>query len=458
MYRGYKVAYANPEVIAKAGFEKVAHLPFIFDSQLAYHRDGSRFLIDRGLGAWDPQNRGADQKPLAPSTRSIKNYADRLINFLEWCEVRSLDPMTCDYKRDLIGRYQKEMLKGIWSRDNKALSERTINVRVNTAVEYLSWMADKALRLPFLIPKVMRSVIVNNPRSSRGHLPKEVEVRDGKLHEAEGRLIFPHDEEVAAWLNRLYAKEDDGSTVGLIAELVLETGIRREEAASWRLDTLPINQEEWRIVNPLSQIDQQAVVVTLRYGTKGKEYGRDHGDKIGPSGEILVPLPMALKLHHYREKVRPKALGMAIRKGVGLTEQRKIQAESVHLFLKPASGMRYTGKNILDAWCSVKHTRGWSPHRGRHYWACTTLWRKLQLHVLFLEEALKTKINDEVLGSIRSNALSIIRLEIQPQLRHVSDQTTLLYLRWIADRLHTNLNLHEHWVEKLGEGGHGDDS
>ena len=165
------MAYANPEVIAKAGFEKVAHLPFIFDSQLAYHRDGSRFLIDRGLGAWDPQNRGADQKPLAPSTRSIKNYADRLINFLEWCEVRSLDPMTCDYKRDLIGRYQKEMLKGIWSRDNKALSERTINVRVDTAVEYLSWMADKALRLPFLIPKVMRSVIVNNPSRLLKYFP-----------------------------------------------------------------------------------------------------------------------------------------------------------------------------------------------------------------------------------------------------------------------------------------------
>lgn len=452
------MAYAEPGLIAQAGFEKVAHLPFIFDSQLAYHRHGSRFLIDRGLGAWDPLNRGTDQNPHAPSTRSMRNYADRLANFLEWCEVRSVDPMTVDYKRDLIGRYQKEMLKGIWSRDNKALAERTINVRVDTAADYLSWMADKGLRAPFSIPKITRSVVVNNPKSSRGHLPKEVEVREGKLREAEGHLTFPEDAEVAAWLNRLYAKEGSGSTVGLIAELVLETGIRREEAASWRLDTLPIEREEWRIVNPLSEIDNQAVVVTLRYGTKGKEYGRDHGDKIGPSGEILVPLPMALKLHHYREKVRPKALGMAIRKGAGLAEQRKILAESVHLFLKPVSGKRYTGKNIHDAWCSVQHPRGWSPHRGRHYWACTTLWRKLQVHLRFLEEAFKTEISDDVLGSIRSNALSIIRLEIQPQLRHTSEQTTLLYLRWIADRLHTNLNLHERWVEKLGEAGRGEDS
>ncbi|MBU6994255.1 hypothetical protein [Ferrovum myxofaciens] len=458
MDRGYKVAYADPEFIAQAGFEKVAYLPFIFDSQLVYHCHGSRFLIDRGLGAWDPKNRGADQNSHAPSTTSMKNYADRLVNFLEWCEVRNLDPMTVDYKRDLIGRYQKEMLKGVWSRDNKALSERTINVRIDTAADYLSWMADKALRASFSIPKITRSVVVNNPKSSRGHLPKEVEVRVGKLREAEGHLTFPEDAEIAAWLNRLYAKEDSGATVGLIAELVLETGIRREEAACWRLDTLPIKREEWRIVNPLSQINNQAVVITLRYGTKGKEYGRDHSDKIGPSGEILVPLPLALKLHHYREKTRPNALGAATRKGVGLAEQRKIQAEAVHLFLKPDTGKRYTGKNIHDAWCSVEHPRGWCPHLGRHYWACTTLWRKLQVHFTFLEEALKTELSDDVLGSIRSNALSIIRLEIQPQLRHASEQTTLLYLRWVADRLHTNLNLHDQWLEKLGEAACGEGS
>lgn len=451
MGRPYKVVYADPEFIAQAGFEKVSHLPFILDSQLAYHRHGSRFLIDRGLGAWDPRNRGAEQNPHPPSAKSIRNYADRLVNFLEWCELRGFDLMTLNYKRDLIGRYQKEMLKGVWSRDNKPLSERTINVRVETAADYLSWMADKALRAPFSIPKITRSVVLNNHKSSRGHLPKEIEVREGKLRETEGHLSFPEDKEIAGWLSRLYAKESSGPTVGLIAELVLETGIRREEAASWRVDTLPLDPAKWRIVNPQSAAENQAVVITLRYGTKGKEYGRDHGDKIGPSGEILVPLPMAFKLHHYRERVRPKALGMATRKGTTLTKQRKILAETVHLFLKPDTGTRYSGKNIHDAWRSVEHPRGWSPHLGRHYWACTTLWRKLQVHLRFLEDALKTSVGDDVLSFIRSNALSIIRLEIQPQLRHTSEQTTLIYLRWVADRLHTNLNLHERWVETLGE-------
>lgn len=452
------MAYADPESIAQAGFGKVAYLPFIFDSRLAYHRHGSRFLIDRGLGIWGPRNRGADQNLHTPSAKSMRNYADRLANFLDWCELRSLDPMTVDYKRDLIGRYQKEMLTGIWSRDNRPLSERTINVRVETAADYLSWMADKALRVPFSIPKITRSIVINNPKNSRGHLPKEIEAREGRLRETEGHLTFPEDEEIAAWLKRLYAKEGSGPTVGLIAELVLETGIRREEAACWRMDTLHRDPTKWRIVNPKSATEDQAVVVTLRYGTKGKEYGRDHGDKIGPSGEILVPYPMALKLHHYREKIRPKTLGVATRKGTTLAEQRKIQAETVHLFLKHDTGKRYSGKNIHDAWRSVEHPRGWGLHLGRHYWACTTLWRKLQIHLRFLEEALKTKINDEVIGSIRSNALSIIRLEIQPQLRHVSEQTTLIYLRWIADRLHTNLNLHEQWVEKLGEGGNRENS
>ncbi|AMK78806.1 MULTISPECIES: hypothetical protein [Methylomonas] len=232
----------------------------------------------------------------------MRNYADRLANFLDWCELRSLDPMTVDYKRDLIGRYQKEMLTGIWSRDNRPLSERTINVRVETAADYLSWMADKALRVPFSIPKITRPIVINNPKNSRGHLPKEIGAREGRLRETERHLTFPEDEEIVAWLKRLYAKEGSGSTVGLIAELVLETGIRREEAACWRMDTLHRDPTKWRIVNPKSVTDDQAVVVTLRYGTKGKEYGRDHGDKIGPSGEILVPYPMAcqsaLKIFH----------------------------------------------------------------------------------------------------------------------------------------------------------------
>ncbi|MBD9355182.1 hypothetical protein [Methylomonas albis] len=323
MERSFKVAYADPGFIAQAGFAKVADLPFIFDSQLAYHRLGSQFLIDRGLGIWDPRHRGADQNPYPPTTKSIKNYADRLANFLEWCTVRGLNPKIADYKRDLIGRYQNEMLNGTWSRDNRPLSERTINVRIDTAVDYLSWMADKELRAPFSIPKITRSGVVANPKSFRGHSPKEIEVRAGKLREADGHLKFPDDTEIAAWLNRLYAKEVSGPTVGLIAELVLETGIRREEAASWRLDTLPIERDKWQIVNPSSEIENQAVAVNLRYGTKGKEYGRDHGDKIGPSGEILLPLPLALKLHYYREKVRPKVLAIATRKGAGLAEQRK---------------------------------------------------------------------------------------------------------------------------------------
>lgn len=436
----YKVAYANPDVITQAGFGQVARLPFIFDSKLAYHRSGSQFLIDRGLGVWNPKHHGTQHSEFPPSEASMKSYAERLANILEWCEKRGLDPINIDYNCHLVGRYQKELITGSWSLKGKPLSERTVNVRIDIAVEYLTWLANKSLRLPFLINSSKTEDTSCDPKA-----------RPGRLRDPDEHLIFPDDEKIVAWLKLLYAQKKNGTTIGLIAELILETAIRREEAACWRVDTLPLTRSDWQIVNPKSSTEHQAVSVTLRYGTKGKEFGRDHGDKIGPSGTILVPYPLAEKLHHYREKIRPKALSLATRRGIGLAEQRRIKEETVHLFLKPCNGLRFSGQAIYDAWCSVEHPPHWHPHMGRHFWACTTLWRKLISHQRFVQEFIKKEVNEEILGLININALSIIQLEIQPQLRHVSQQTTLIYLKWVTDRLHTNLNLQEKWVEELSD-------
>lgn len=451
MRYSFKVVYPTRQHLIDAGFGKVARLPCIFDARPGYHRTASRYLIDRGLGLWDPTHRGKKEAQLPPASISMKNYAHWLTNFLEWCHARTVDPMKAEYISDLIGRYQKEMLEGIWSSANSGLAERTINCRMDIAIEYLNWAADKGMRAPLVVPKMTRSFSRGSATSSVSHLPVQVEVRKGKLRESKRRLGFPEEKVIAAWLKRIYSKDIVGSAEGLICETILETALRVTEAACLRVDTLPRNRADWKIANPNSAVENQAVLVEVRYGTKGHEYGMDHGDKIGPAGIIRIAMPLALKLHHYREVVRPKALSVAIRQGRTATEQRRIREDAVHLFINPRTGRRYTGGNIYDIWRSVERPKGWSPHLARDFWACSMLWRRIEDQRKLLEHALKTNVDESILTALQSNALAVIQLEIQPQLRHVSKETTMIYLQWLADRLGVNLNLHQNWVELLSK-------
>lgn len=445
---GFRVVYPTPGILSKKGFGRVAHLPFIMDARPGYHRIGNQFLIDRGLGLWDPKQRGAEQCILPPSNRSMKNYADRLVNFLEWCAIRSKDLLQVDYKIDLIQQYQSEMINGIWSRDGVGLSAKTVNVRIELAIDFLTWAADKGLRKEFLVPRVIKAYAVVMHSNSAGTQIRSVEARKGKVREDKRRIGFPKERQIFDWLQRLYQRS---FTEGLLAETILETAVRRAEAAALRVDTLPIDPNDWRIANPEMPTKYQAVLVELIFNTKGKEYGHDHGDKIGPKGTIRVPMPLALKIHEYREKIRPKALRIAVRKGRTRMEQQRILNDTVHLFLNPISGKRFTGENIYEFWRSVERPKGWSPHLARDFWACSILWKRIQEHKLLLESALERKVDDSLMQTLQLQALSIIQLEIQPQLRHVSQETTMIYLQWLSDFLGVNLNLHERWTEKLSE-------
>jgi hypothetical protein len=439
MQYGYRVVYGDQDLLTKAGYEKVAHLPCLFDMRPGYHRLGSRFLIDRGLGVWDPVNRGKIQAAIPPSTWSMKSFADRLANFLEWCEIRAKSPLTAEYQRDLVGQYQLEMQKGIWARDAVRLSPRTINSRIDIACEYLLWLTDKGLREPFFIPKSTRRIKTHSATSSVGHLPKEVAMRSGKVRQSKRRLQFPLEETVREWLRRIYDKH--GLARGLMAETIIETAVRREEISCWRLETLPRDRNDWDIPNREAPYASQTVLVTIIYGVKGKEYGRDHGDKIGPEGIIRVPLPLADKLHDYRMKGRPQALRKWVKGGKTLKEQRLRQENAVYLFLDQDTGQRITAQSLYDTWRSVERPKGWSPHLARDYWACMTMWRGLQRHDALVKLLQASQLEEIPMSLLASTAESILQLEIQPQLRHADPQTSLIYLQWLADRLGTNMNI-----------------
>lgn len=450
---GFKVKYFQPHELEKAGFGKVAHIPAIFDSEPGYARLPSQFLIDRALGLWDPVWRGSRPAYKKPSRTSVKNNAYWLCNCLEWAEARGLDLMTAEYSSDLLGRYQIEMLKGIWSSRGTPLSETTVNLRVQTALDYQMWGADKGHRASFEIPTQTRSFVLESSKKARSFEIKSVESRQGKAKVNKRTLSFPSDEEIWAWRGRIYGRPVIGKTEGLMVDHVLNTAIRREELACWRVDTIPLDQEDWNIVNKDQPKEVWQISIEIKMGAKGTEYYIDeHDDKVGPQDSILVPHWLAIRIDQYRNGERLNAL-KKLTKGVrDPLKARKLLKNSVHLYINPKTGTRYTGSQIYEFWTAVDRPRHWSPHLARDWWACQYLWDKMQEHISLIKKIQRDSVLDAdhpLMRALKDTMQTVIQLEIRPQLRHARSATSEIYLEWLFNRLRTPLGLSRKWLEEL---------
>ena len=449
---GFKLVMPDKNELTKAGFGKVAHIPAIFDSEPGYAVLPSRFLIDRALGVWEPKWRGARPNPSPPTRISIKNFGYWLCNVLEWAEVRGVNLVTCDYTTVLVGRYQHEMLTGIWSQGGESLAARTVNARVGIALEFQMWCADKGHRESFLIPTVTRSYLAGSHRSSKSHEIKNVDARNGKVKANKNDLVFPTDQEIGLWRNRIYSNLESGSTHGLMVDHILETAIRREELACWRVDTLPEDPDDWVITNPLQPKEKQQVSITFGSGAKGREFYIDEfGDKMGPQGNIKMPLSLCERIHKYRNNERQLALKHVTRGVRDLAKARQLRDQTVHLYLHPNTGQRYTGDQIYRMWRGVERPRHWSPHLGRDWWACQYLWQKMKEHSALIKQVhglTNPSVDHPLLRVLRDTVLQVIQFDIQPQLRHSNSATTETYLQWLFNQLRVPLNMTRLWQEK----------
>ena len=453
MSYGYKVV-KGPAALAELGWPTYVGHPFVMDSRPGYAVTPNAYLIDRALGVWDPRGRGTKRNVRLAKT-SLVDYACWLANALEWAEKRGIDLMHADYTTVLIARYQSEMLTGKWSERGVGLSPATVNLRVDAVVDYQLWGADKGLRAPTEIPTVTRTVTRGSATSSRGHHGRTVETRRGKVAVPKRRLTLPPDEWIAGWRRRVKSRPGLGTTEELIADLILHTAIRVSEAACWRLDTLPLSQDQWVITNPNQPEASQLVEVHLEYGTKGPDLVLDEksGDKIGKSEVIKIPLHLAKRIHEYRSNIRPNALKPALKRATNVAQSKKVLADSVHLFINPRTGLRYSVAQIQYFWKLAKGPRcpyEWSPHMGRHYWACETLEQRMKAHTALIEAILQVPgLTHEhpLLLALKDTASTVITMEIQPQLRHSGQDTTMVYLTWLVRRLGIALNLSSKWQQ-----------
>lgn len=407
----------------------VDHVPHILTSAPRSHIDARAYLIDRAFGRWP----AGTPRVVYPSRLSLKTYAANLANFLEWAERRGVDMLTCTYQLHVQGRYQREMLEGIWCARGKGLSPGTVNARVDAAVSYLSWLvAIGKRREPFGVPteivKVSYGTAVRMNRSI-----KEVKVRVGVLRTPTGELNLPSRAEVRDFIAQSReAVGEDGPVFSLMTEMLFLSGIRREELVCLRKDLLPEDKAQWQVVGSGLPVTRQQVQVTLQFGTKGRELGRCPltGDKLGNQRNILIPMLLALKLHDYECHQRLVSLNKAL-KAVKPAQRVALRDRTPHLFLR-ADGRRWTGQSFFDAWKKVPMPPSGRihPHTARHWWACT----KLQARIIESQAAHQS-------GTLPVTAMSIIQLEIQPQLGHSDSKTTEMYVRWLTRQQSTPVML-----------------
>lgn len=414
----------------EAGFSALSHIPFVLDGQWRYEDSASWYLRDRAMLAFSPgtDSGTAQASGRYPTRKSLEAFGRALTNFLEWCEARRFDWRKVEYTKHLINGYQAEMQRGSWSASGRKLSARTINGRVGEACHFLDWASQRALREAFKIITVTKNVSLPTHRNSRGHEAVQKEVRAGRVRPDPAKLRLPTDVEIEVWHRSV--RIESGYTKALMCELILKTAIRREETCQWRIDTLPLDRKDWLVRG-------ESVTVTIEYGTKGaKTYEDDdleEGGERGPARSIVMPLSLAEKLAHYREYMRPGNRSTFVR-GASNDAERRARRRTPNnlLFLSDTTGRPVKASRLYEAWtgASRRPFAGWSPHGGRHYWACKTLIAAIERHRRTAgANAPAVSLSPTWITGCANDALL---LEIKPQLGHIDPATTELYIKWVT--------------------------
>ncbi|WP_407116139.1 tyrosine-type recombinase/integrase [Bradyrhizobium sp. LMG 9283] len=388
------VFFPDAERLAARGYESVAHVPVIFDSNGRYCREHNRYLRERARLEWHPGG-GAD----IPRGRTLGNIAERLLNFVLWCEARGIKWRAVTY--DDVLRYQKEQIGGEWSRTGIELSPSTANQRADEATNFLRWSVDRRLRGPFEVKMFRRP-----GRKRLGCGPRMVRVGRAKedvISLEKAGFVLPKPEQIREWLEAVGRQR--GRAKRLACKFIMDTGARRMEVEA-------LTVEQWPKVSDIS-------------------YARSHG---------LASVPMRLVT---TKGGRPRTIGVPLKYAhevrIWIDEKRKTHAfryfklhrkETNCLFLSDhpaAHGRPISAQTIYRCFSEVRpRPPRWSPHKGRHTFACFWI-----LHALSIEAnrggGLAAMPADWVM-----NRGEFWLKTLQRQFGHISSETTEEYLRWLV--------------------------
>jgi integrase len=420
------------QFLAPHGFDAVAHVPFLLNGDMSYADEANRFLRERALLDWHPHNRHGEPtaKVRVPAENTMFAMARDMENFLSYAESNGFDWRGMDYQQ-VLRTYQADQLNGSWSERGEPLAPATINRRVGTVCEFLMWAGDRELRSTFQVMG-SRSTVRDRSGTATTNRFHAVTGRAGRVRERVERLRIPTVAEIDAWLAEIEGKR--GKTKALACRTILETGMRLEEVALLRAAQVP---------DPGAVLPGYPARMDICYGTKGSRQVGDP-DKKGKARTLRFGVGFLHALDDYRRLRRAKALAAFRRAHPG---ERLPET----LFLAEDGGQPLTKKMIYDAWtrCQTLPFPGWSPHAGRHAFACLLLLRLIHEEGERIGQAAATLPRTALIGQ----ASDLVQTYVRPVLGHVSEETTARYLEWVAD----HFLVAEHraaWAHYL-EGGNG---
>ena len=416
----------DPKEMEDAGFAKCAYVPFLIAADGSYPVEANRYLRTRATCEWEVHLGGPSQLAKLAKKRfltpeSCDQMARRLRQFLRWCIATDRDWRTVGYREDLID-WQKGLVRGTASESLKPLADATINGLVSEACLFLTWAGEKQFRAEFDVPTNVRSVNISRGDGAKSHKhTKIVQTRVGTLVVRPSKLNVPSPTAVGRWLRAMRHRYPVKS---MMAELILETGIRISECNQWRVDTLPL-RSKWKVRSGKVQ-------VTIRYGIKGAKRFPGSEESVNPR-EILVPVELADRMDRYRDVARLNQLRRWVRAGDDKQEQvrRARTPKPVRMWLSEASNQPFDNVQFYRAWTQTPGCpKGWHPHSGRAYFA-------IEMVVEWVRNDLAARGCNAVpeLTWLQGAMRDQVRLMLTPLLGHLSDETTMLYLRGVHLRL-----------------------
>lgn len=393
----------------------LAHVPFLLSREMDYLDEFNQFLRERATGAWHPNNRDgtAFGKVRTLGTNSTAAYGDDLKNFASYLETKRLRWKELTYQQ-LLDTYDNDMSAGKWrSRGKAPLAAATINRRMRTAVEFLLWASDRELRPDFQVlrsrsPK--RKSVRNRWWSSNGL----VDSRVGIHRVNPNRLRLPTSDEIERWLAEVRVRH--GRARHLAVKFILQTGCRLEETAFVRAAQVP---------DPLTIDLDMPARMEIEFGTKGNRDPLDP-DRKGKGRTLRFNRNFLIELHNYKDLTRKKALK-------ALRARNPSAPLPTQLFLDEDTGRPLSAQSIYRAWkaATTLPFPSWSPHLGRHTFACYQLLRLLNEEVRLIQQTLNSVPRSRTLLQVEN----LISVFLSPVMGHIDEKTTEIYLEWVADHL-----------------------
>ncbi len=421
-----------PDLIS-AGFPSLAHVPYLIGEDAFYPAEANRYLRARAMCEW-----GLRIGTGGPAIESRKKFltpptcmaiARRLAAFLNWCQSTGRDWKTIDYSTDVM-QWQIGLQLGNSSASGKALIPATVNALISECCFFLTWASEipsasgSKIRSPILIPVYSdRSARTNRGRSKGSRASVDSIVRVGSIRQRPSELLIPSPKEVGPWIHAMRIRYPVKS---LMAELIIETGMRISEVNQLHLNDLP-SRDRWPKI-----LRAGFLPMKIRYGIKGSKISPNSMESVNPR-EVLVPIELADRIDHYRSTTRPMQLARWVRSAATKSErsQRERKEKPTRLWLSEYSQQPFANQQFYAAWTNTAGCPdGWHPHVGREYFAVETIVKYVREHY----QAYSYKGTPE-LSWLQGAMRDQVRLLLSPLLGHIDDDTTMIYLRAVHLRL-----------------------